>query len=136
MRQIAKLLFAAVLFANFPALALEVKEEEPECTPSYIQKLEGKYRQNKKLRGWSTDAIGAGCRLTEMAEDIGGKVAEKSKLKQLWEKIPYTDRLNLRLGSETCEYARSLIDNAISNEEDGERLRKEIKRCTGAHVIN
>ena len=131
----ARLIAVLVLCAVFPAFAQEVKKEE-ECTKSYIQKLEEKYRHNKKLRGWSTDAIGAACRIAEITENLGEKAAEKTKLKELWEKIPFLDRLNLRLTSQTCEYARSLIDGQISTEEDGERLRKEIQRCTGAHVIN
>jgi hypothetical protein len=137
MRHLAKVLFGFALLLAFPALAQEPpKPEEPECTREYVKKLEDRYRQNRKLRDWLTDPAGAGCRIAEFTEDIGGKAAEKSGLRKLWEMIPYSDRIDPRLTSKTCEYARSLVDNQISTAEDGERLRKEIKRCTGADVIN
>lgn len=137
MRQIARLIALLAPLLAFPAFAQEApKQEEPECNRTYIKKLEDRYRQNRKLRDWLTDPAGAGCRIAEFTEDLGGKAAEKSGLRKLWEKIPFSDRIDPRLTSKTCEYARSLVDNQISTAEDGERLRKEIKRCTGADVIN
>lgn len=139
MRYILSLTTALALLATI-ASAQETKKEEkplePECTNAYIKKLEEEYRHNKVIRGYSTDIIGAGCKAAGITEDLGAKAAEKTRLNKLWEKIPYSDRLNLRLSSEVCKYTRDLIDRQISTEEDGARLRNEIKRCTGAHVIN